>query len=333
MVISNFNDFVRFWDEFVDAWYFWLNNNGTMPPKMDVDIDKLLKYYKQYFPKDKNGIFDLNISHIFKSALESNELPEPYLMHFDMNKGIGKIKFIMINLNPGGTANNVNTNIYVDDDGTKMLDFSKMRKGGLLSVFDTNYNRSYSNYINDYSCLAGNKAVNSTNPPQYVCGYNWWNGKSPSFNGGRMTWIREFSKLLYNTNNPISADQVLALELCPFHSKSWNSDILLKMPATIADIIKRAIYIPALQIADQNNIPVIACIGKDHCSIIEYLFWGEVDKVSVSVDNRHYILYKVNTQDTNGNKLVGKILVTYAPGSNKPPKSTYSKLESAIIKL
>lgn len=317
--------FIQFWDEFIQVWYEWIQDPDSIDNLASDEAKKLLEYYQQHFPKNNAKNLHLEIPHEengknLSVVLEPNELPEPYL------KSDESVKFIIINLNPGGTADAIDENdIYADSDGTKMI--SNNNKGALLQKFVDKNDCSckYSEYVNKYSPLAGSE--NSSN--KHVVGYDWWNiGKkkdkdNATESGGRMRWIKDFYSLY--GKEKFSNENVLALELCPFHSKKWNDDVILKMPQEIIRIIKKYIYIPALKLAKENNIPVITCIGKNHCAVIEYLFWAEYkDKKEAVIDNRHYVLYVLKNYKTN-------ILVTYAPGSNNAPAKEFKEVENMLL--
>jgi hypothetical protein len=166
-------------------------------------------------------------------------MPEPYYFGSNFLNATDWSDFndaiVVLDLNPGMSHEKEDRKKKGDDHPHDILD--ALAKG------------SYSTKINstDYSPFMCN-SEDSTIP-----GVTWWKSK-------RLAW---FSRFLSMGN---VREKMFALELCPFHSKSWN----VKLSPAAINFIREKVLAPAAEILCCNgNSRLGYCFGKDWETIFD----------------------------------------------------------------
>ena len=273
------------------------------------------------------------ITQLFKKASEGSkdtelnldELPEPYLGNPD--KGV---KAVFINLNPGMSQKG-----YYGQYNGKCLEQTKFfsnqdNETGWLMREYIKSGCGYRNFLDKWSAL---KPELQNHEPE-VCGVKWWIG--------RMDWVRR----IYKDQNLSSLD-VFAPELCPYHSKKWNS--ALKNNKDVLNFMRINVLAPALKAVKENDLPFAIGVGSDIRNMLDYFGaalereWSCGRKKEKRVLNneardlagiwprypdgklkiRSYRLYKITDS---------RVLVTWASGGNDAPFDGFAEVEKSIVK-
>lgn len=289
----NWNDYYRYWDEFVRNWL----RNGAQP------WDEISQAFFG------TGAFDFN------------EMPDPYFGTPDRG-----VEAVFLNINPGGSQTGT---------GAQNLEASKyysLRRNGawLLDAFEQQHGMTYSQYLNEFSCL-GNNARESLGTPKEICGASWWFG--PQGNSGRLAWLNRFYGPFYNRN--LDPRRVFAPEFCPFHSRQvhFGVDSLLRAGVP-AEWFREHVITPAAEAARAARIPVVG-VGKMICDFLDRLGYERRDewnersglaewprKPDGRLVKRSYVMYDVEGV---------RFLITWAPGGNTTPGNGFAAIERAFI--
>ena len=315
---------------------------------MAIDNDYWDKYYRfwddfvrgwyDYLKKDKTCAEQIAIAYGKASSLNIDELPTPYL---GVPNRDGNLKAVFLNLNPGMSEKVNGVNL---DESQYYSNIDNGDHGWMIKKFRDEESCKYSSFIRNWSCL------NPPNdPPHPICGVRWWRD--------RMEWVRQ----IYN-NSEIMPSEVFALELCPFHSKSWDFNV--RESGSLVDFILEHSIFPALKATQERNLPFSIAVGASFNDVFERAkekgmnlqvekewsyhnashaerqesnqteifsdavlryFWPRTAKGGTKFTERNYRLYKVQTSDC-----CARILVTWASGGNKPPASDFQSVEKQI---
>lgn len=292
------------------------------------------KFVKDWFEKVKDLHIDFsNVGPIQAyegvRGLDLKELPEPYVRKVakdGLNYNHGRVKAIMINLNPGASS---------FAESTKCIKCLN-EKGALIERYANECNGDYSAWISKYGGLLNEY-------PHKMCkrsipGVDWWQGRNGI--GGRMRWIRSFY------GNDVTPEDVFALEFCPYHSKSWAFG---RMPDETKSYVLQHVIKPAVVAATEDDVSCIACIGKDLEKIFEEILefrrtaswekgayiengrcedingWPTTGPRNNPVD-MHYVLYQGECEGLP----IRPFLSIWHKGGNKPPAERFCRVEAAI---
>ena len=332
-------EYYSFWDKFVKDWFEQCPNEPS---------DEVSQAYK-----------------VCVGALNFDELPEPY--YGAPEKGV---KAVIINLNPGMSQTDEREESLEWEKFYSLKDTYKGKgphvKRSLVTEFADSCNKKYSKFVQKWSCL----------DPKYrhekpdLCGVEWGQGLSQSKVGGREEWLgRIYNKDLDVKTSPrgvkdlIHPLEVFALELCPYHSKSFNLDDEMAFSfdgekMNVLPFVVEHVLQPALHAVVENPpLPFAVAIGKTFAILLEKL--GRYDKFGISAklekewwdesegvedwqwpetrDNetgemrrvyRKYCLFVL--KDKNGR--LARFLVCAAPGSNGTPSKDFGrKIEKKLI--
>ena len=229
------NEYYKFWDEFVKNWFEQRPNEPT---------DEVSQAYKRCV-----------------KGLEFDELPEPYY-------GTPKngVKAVILNLNPGI--------LRCDEHGMSLekQKFYSCRdtyssngpfvRTSLIKEFSDDCNRRYSEFARKWSCLNSNYRQRNTD----LCGVKWWQGTNPTRIGGkRMPWLQR----IYQNNN-INPEEVLALELCPYHSEGFGFNGQDRHARTkLISFIREHVIIPAATAVVESELPFAVAVGKTIAEMLD----------------------------------------------------------------
>lgn len=298
----NWNDYYRYWDEFVRNWL----RNGAHPGN-----DKISKAFLDM------GVFDFN------------EMPDPYFGTPD--KGV---EAVFLNINPGGSQTGKGkTNLEASK-------YYSLRGNGawLLDTFEQEYDATYSSYINDFSCL-GDKAKKSIGTDREVCGASWWFGTERR--EGRLAWLNRFYRNFFKRDidpRKVFAPEFCPFHS---RTASFGIDTLLDAGIQ-KDWFKDHVITPAAEAARAAKIPVVGIgqmiydfLGRLGYSPVQE--WSEqsglpgwpttpyrkgTKKGQEHLVNRTYSLFEIDGAN---------FLIIMAPGSNRPPSREFAGIESAHI--
>jgi len=310
---NSINDYISFWDNFDRFWFESFQKENA--PSMDKFIRTLSadKHFEMFLKTGK---------------LDPNELPEPYQGDPE------KAKFIIINLNPGKSCGE-ETAETAENESSKFLSNYGTDFGKQINAFADNntYDMTYSKFIREWACLLP-KNRNT------VCGGTWWQGKNG--NGGRMKWIRSFAKQL--GKGEIANEEVFAMEVCPFHSVKWSNSIICRgkhIKEEMKQYLSEKIFSPAKDIAKQNDIKCIVCVGSLFNTILSDLY-GSPTEVWNGTNSPMGLDWPLNEKSENCNRSYAlfkepaygiKFLVISSSGSNKLPGDDFSYIDNAIASL
>lgn len=325
------------------------------------------KFVKDWFEQCPNKPSD-EVSQAYKGcvgALNFDELPEPY--YGTPEKGV---KAVIINLNPGMSQTDERKESLEEEKFYSSKDTYKGKgphvKRSLVTEFADSCNKQYSKFVQKWSCL----------DPKYrhekpdLCGVKWWQGLSQSEVGGRVKWIgRIYNKDLDVQTTPsgvkdsIHPLEVFALELCPYHSKSFNLDDEMAFSfdgekMNVLPFVVEHVLQPALHAVVENPpLPFAVAIGKTFAILLEKIgsegkfgiaaklekeWWDESEDVEnwhwpETRDNktgemrrvyRKYCLFVL--KDKHGH--LARFLVCAAPGSNGTPSEDFGRnIEKKLI--
>lgn len=330
MNVNYWSKYRDFWDHFVKEWF---------EKRPDEPAD-------QYSQAIKRCVGD-----------EFDELPEPYYGTPDEG-----VKAVIVNLNPGMSQ--------TDDDARKenleRQKFYSLRdtysgeglvSESLIREFSDACGKRYSKFAEKWSCL--NPKFRGTN----LCGVKWWQGTAPSKVGGRLEWLaRIYDKKLdaaksidstRKRDGELNPLEVFALELCPYHSKSFsfdaNTDVL---PFVVEHVLQPAFH----AVVENRSIPFAVAIGKPFAVLLEKIgddgkfglsaklekeWWNDSEDVEkwhwpkvkdkgtceYRQAYRKYCLFAL--KEKNG--MLARFLVCAAPGSNNPPGKDFETIEKKQI--
>lgn len=268
------------------------------------------EWYKNPKQCVENNVYFLNYSKTTKkknkgiehSSLYSNGdgieyykyRPEPYLGD-PYNCSI-----VMLNLNPG----------FGGECGDKPLHW----KDGIL-VTDK-ICQDYYSYAKEFSYI-------KNNDNRHEGAKKWWKP--------RKVWLDNFVEKTTNIKTTLAP---FAIELCPWHSKSWK-DLKYKEDEYLKNYILTYVITPAIIAAKNAQIKFPICIGKSFEIILPLLgfeikkYWNQDSGLKNWPTSkgrkmqRTYQLFKNNKNEY--------ILNIWAPGSNKTPSQSFSDVEKFII--
>lgn len=116
---------------------------------------------------------------------------------------------------------------------------------------EAKYNPCYSAINAQYSPFL-KSSIASIGTANEIPGAAWWKDK-------RMKWINSFLHRLLNITSVFPfVGQPLALELCPWHSKTWSNGIVHKMTPFLFDTV----FEPAAEAIKLRNVGFGFCFGK-----------------------------------------------------------------------
>lgn len=336
------------WDDFVRSWFEERRGNP------------ICTEYSSIANKYRRCVKDLNF----------DELPEPY--YGTPEKGV---KAVIINLNPGMSQTDEREDSLEREKFYSLKDTYEGKgphvKQSLVTEFAGSCNKQYSKFVQKWSCLD----PKYRHPKPDLCGVEWWQGTSQLKVGGRVEWLgRIYNKDLDVQTSPsgvkdsIHPLEVFALELCPYHSKSFNLDdenlddeTAFSFDGEKIDVlhfIVKSVLQPALNaVVENTTLPFAVAIGKPFAILLEKIgrddkfgisaklekeWWDESDDVEdwqwpeTRDDNtgemrrvhRKYCLFAL--KDKNGR--LARFLVCAAPGSNGTPSEDFSlNIEKKLI--
>lgn len=304
------NDYYSYWDNFVKEWFYKVK---------DLKID---------------GLLNLDPIEEYKcvKGLELKELPEPYIRKISkdgLNYKHNHIKAVVINLNPGASS---------PAECTKCIK-GLNDQGALIERYANECKGNYSAWISTYGCLLNEYPQGMR---EMIPGVDWWQGSNGK--GGRMRWMRSFY------GNDVTPEDVFALELCPYHSKSWDL-------RNISDETRRYVWSrvikPAVVAATEDDVSCITCIGQDIERILKETLkferiaswengkyienecrkdieWPTTGRTNNLVD-MHYILYKSKCKcEDLPTRPRPFLCIWHKGGSNPPSKEFVENVETKI---
>lgn len=206
--------------------------------------------------------------------LTYNELPEPYILKTNRRFPQGAVKAIMINFNPGTSTELECVKCFCRNE----ID----PKGGeLLQKLIGECKGSYRRWVSRYGCLLNEY---SEELRSMIPGVEWWQGREEDKgNGGRMRWINQFYRQLYQDS--VSPEEVFALELCPYHSKSAPTGMFSrdgKKSSKDDELLEfewKRVFKPAIVSANENGVSCIVCVGKGVINAMKSCLGDDVNHV------------------------------------------------------
>lgn len=226
--------------------------------------------------------------------------PEPYLGD-PYNCSI-----VMLNLNPG----------FGGEDGDKPLHW----KDGVL--VDDKICKNYYYYAKVFPYI-------QEDDNRHEGAKKWWQP--------RKVWLDNFVEKVVGGIKASSAP--FAIELCPWHSKSWK-DLKYKEDEYLKNYILSYVIAPAIEAAKGAQVKFPVCIGKSFEIILDLLHfvktnyvWNTQSPATLEVwpsdpNDGHKIqrTYQLLKNDKNE-----YILNIWAPGSNKVPSEKFENVEKIIM--
>ena len=347
-------EYYDFWDWFVQEW-FNLHTKAVRSPEYDgCNYDKISSAYSDCV-----------------AELNPDELPEPYL-----GRPREGVDAVIINLNPGMSQGGKNTGEGGVLEMAKLFSKIDQSEGWMIRMYRATGDKgravSYYRFINEIEFKYKQKGeqlitkgLSSLNPdlrnskPE-VCGVKWWQGNltgKEMWRGKererinsekkRIEWIRR----MYKEGDWISPSRVFALELCPYHSFSFNADL---KDEYLLRFINKHIIGPAITAVVENGLPFALAVGAPVKIVLDELSkrkwivaeeirewsykdlkttacmkWPQTWKKSINgfgPSERTYRLYSIRT--TNGQMV--RILVTWANGTFCAPKNEFNDVEADI---
>lgn len=321
---SYWENYYKFWDWFVQEWF-----------KERAKDPNPIKYDDKYNYKELAAAFATSVD-----ELNFDELPTPYLGN--PKKGVDAV---IINMNPG-LSEKIRFREFLGEDSDKTQYFSNRGKplGWLIDEFENKAKAEYSKFIGidseiNRSCL-NPELLDTKKHPRWVCGVDWWQGYDDKFivkgvpgkrhADQRMPWI----KRIYGKD--ISPTKVFALELCPYHSKIFHSEL----DDVLSEFIGKWVIEPAMTAVVQYELPFALAAGRPIADVLDNMITGKKimakkikcwsykdtieelkemewpDNTKKKPTNRTYCLYSIKAPCGEW----GKILVTWAsaPGNSAP---------------
>ena len=96
-----------------------------------------------------------------------------------------------------------------------------------------------------------------------------------------MKWIRQvFEK-------EIQPEEVFALEICPYHSKKWETIQRLDQQTELINFISEHVIAPAVVAATENELDFVVAIGKSIVDLLEVLMKGQHDVFADCIRNNN----------------------------------------------
>ena len=335
------DEYRDFWDRFIAKWFDERPNEPT-----DKDTQVIKRWVKK---------------------LNLDELPEPYLGAPE--KGV---KAVIINLNPGMSQTDE------EEESLECQKFYSLRnkyqskgpfvRDSLIKDFSDRCHKRYSEFVKSWSCLDPKYRREDTN----LCGVKWWQGVDPAVLGGRMKWLARIYEKEPDVATSIHVDvegvgklnplEVFALELCPYHSKSFSFDEESAFNSddetiNVLPFIVDRVFKPAFNAVVENpSIPFAVAIGKAFAVLLEKISRSDKFTISAKLEKewwdesdgaeewkwpksrnkgtgelrrvyRKYCLFAL--KDKNGR--LARFLVCAAPGSNNTPGKEFEKIERKQI--
>ena len=277
------------------------------------------KFVKDWFEQCPNEPLD-EVSQAYKrcvGALNFDELPEPY--YGTPEKGV---KAVIINLNPGMSQTDERDECLERQKFYSLKDTYRgdgpFVKRSLVKEFVDSCNTKYSEFVHKWSCLNSKYRCKDTD----LCGVEWWQGKNPKRVGGkRMPWL---SRIYQNPG--LVPERVFALELCPYHSRTFSFRTQDKKDKeTLSSFINQHVIVPAVTAVVENNLPFAVAIGRTLADILdsglgslckEWSYKSPIEGWPLNDGlQRTYRLYDVKAQDGQ----LGRVIVTWAVNNRGIP--------------
>lgn len=207
----------------------------------------------------------------------------------------------MLNLNPG----------FGGEDGDKPLHW----KDGVL--VDEKICTNYYDYARVFPYI-------QENDNRHEGANKWWQS--------RKTWLDNFAEKVASVK---AYSAPFAIELCPWHSKSWT-DLKYKEDEHLKNHILSYVIAPAIEAAKGAQVKFPICIGKSFETILPLLgffstnCWNQdscLKEWPTTKDGiptqRTYQLFKNDKNEY--------ILNIWAPGANKTPSPSFYDAETFIV--
>ncbi len=221
--------------------------------------------------------------------------PEPYLGD-PYNCSV-----VMLNLNPG----------FGGEDGDKPLHW----KDGILVTDEICQN--YYDYAKEFPYIKKNDNCHEG-------ARKWWQS--------RKVWLDNFVE-------KVAGDKVasapLAIELCPWHSKSWK-DLKYNEDEDLQNYILSYVIAPAIEAAKKAQVKYPVCIGKSFETILPLLGFDKGERCwnqdsglkdwPTSKGRKTQRTYQLFKNEKNE-----YILNIWAPGANKTPSQSFNDAETFIV--
>lgn len=234
---NGWDEYRAYWDDFVQEWFAC--KERAQDPK-ELPDDPLTNALRPYFVEGLDPISDLKKD---KTKLSQNELPEPYAGNPE------GAKFVIIQMNPGMSESGEETKYYSNlnsDDAFLIQDFAGCCE------------RKYSKWIERWSIFRSEypsvPRYPQGVPTSRVCGHDWWND-----DGNHSRWIKDFAEC-------DDLSKCFAIECCPYHSKSFDSKIVMEMGE---DYLNNRIVLPAAMTCLENNLKCVVCLGSEVDSFLK----------------------------------------------------------------
>ena len=289
-------EYYSFWDKFVKDWF----DQRPKDPTDEVSIEY------------QRCVQDLNF----------DELPIPYL-------GGHKADAVIINLNPG-MSETIPYGRHKGESAEAMQCYANIdapnEKGWLIGRFRDDFDKKYSDFIREYSCL--NTKHRGREP--YVCGVKWWQGINLQKVGGkRIPWLRR----IYQKSD-LQPERVFALELCPYHSREFQ----FKESTALKAFIKKHVIVPAATAVVENQLNFAVAVGKNVADILDSGVGACRKEWSYKMSDwpndgckRTYRLYDVSAQDGS----IAQVVVTWAEHNRgiPAPGTAFVRVEKQIYDL
>ncbi len=225
---KGWDEYRAYWDNFVRGWFECKEREHD--PK-ELPKDPLTKALHRYFADG------LNPTAAEKRKLSRNELPEPYAGN---PQGA---KFVVIQMNPGMSESGEETKYYSNlnsDDAFLIQDFA-----GCCEMKYSEWIERWSIFRSAYPSVP---MYPQGVPTSKVCGHDWWND-----DGNHSRWIKDFAE----------CDDLLkcfAIECCPYHSKSFDSKMVMEMGE---DYLINRVAVPAAMACLENDLKCVVCLGSE----------------------------------------------------------------------
>ena len=283
---------------------FVKNNNVLISewykdPKQRVEEDVYFQNYSKTTRK-KNKEIEHSPLYINGDGIEYYKyIPEPYLGD-PYNCSI-----VMLNLHPG----------FGGEAGDRPFHW----KDGILVTDEIC--KDYYSYAKEFPYI-------KQDDNRHEGAKRWWQS--------RKVWLDNFVEKVANAE---ASSAPFAIELCPWHSKSWK-DLKYKKDENLKDHISSNVIDPAIEAAKKAQVKFPVCIGKSFETILPLLGF---DKTEYEWNTQSSDTLEVWPSDLmDGHKLQRTyqlfknvkneyILNIWAPGANKTPSQFFNDAEIVIV--
>ena len=157
------------------------------------------------------------------------------------------------------------------------------------------------NYLNTYS------------------GYKWWQSRKP--------WIDHIHDIIYNSKQDKESKLPFAIDLCPWHEKSWSNVKDLTKNPDIKKVVEDYVMNVIIEAIRNSDGKFAFFIGKRHVDLLKsFGFTPTTQKPRTEISAHKTRYYQVFTKQPDV-----KAIVTWIQGSNSVPSADFYAADKKYI--